>query len=178
MLYLYTPQINIFSSDEESPVKPSECHHHHPSTDVSSPAYRRTEFLAPVHHNPCHLLTSTTDQFLTDAWDEDSTSTKEHFPTVPLKDDVWTKDPIPDRQLCIHETPQPNNQCPYPCPYTNLSFGMNLLQSPPWDTAVFGYEIIDLSNISSNIMTTSSDNDIPDLRDISDCLDNLQDWFA
>ena len=55
---------------------------------------------------------------------------------------------------------------------------MNLPQSLLWDTAVFGYEIMDLSDISSDIMTTSSDDDIPDLKDISDSLDNLQDWFA
>ena len=51
------------SSDEDSPVKPSDHHHHNPSTDVSSPAYRRAELSSPVQHNLCHLLTSTTDQF-------------------------------------------------------------------------------------------------------------------
>ena len=122
-----------------------------PSADVSSPAHRRVEFSSPVHQYPCHLLTSTTDQFLTDAWDDDSTSTEEHLPTTPLNDDIQTEDPIPGSQLCIHETPQPDNHCSYPCPYTNLSFGMNLPQSPPWDTAVFGYEIMDLNDISSHL---------------------------
>ena len=37
---------------------------------------------------------------------------------------------------------------------------------------MFGYENMDLSKISSNIMTMSSDNDIPDLKDISDHFDN------
>ena len=55
---------------------------------------------------------------------------------------------------------------------------MNLPQSPLQDTSIFGYEIMDFSNISSDVMTTSSDNDIPDFEDISDHLDNLQDWFA
>ena len=55
---------------------------------------------------------------------------------------------------------------------------MNLPQSPKQDTTVFRYEIMDLSNISSDIMTTSSDSDIPNLEDISDCLDSLQDWFV
>ena len=54
---------------------------------------------------------------------------------------------------------------------------MSLPQSPTWDTAVFRYEIMDLSNVSSNIMTTSSDDDIPDLEDISGHLNNLQDWL-
>ena len=37
---------------------------------------------------------------------------------------------------------------------------------------------MDLSDISSDFNTTSSDDDIPDLENISDNLDNLQDWFA
>ena len=146
-------------------MTPDDSHQTYPS----APAHRCAE---PSPTTP------TTDQFLTEVWDDDSISTEEHFPTAPLNDDIWTKDPIPDRQLCIHETSQLNTQCFYPCPYTNLSFGINVPQSPPWDTAVFGYEIMDLRDISSDIMTTSSDDDIPDLEDISDCLDNFPDWFA
>ena len=40
------------------------------------------------------------------AWDNDTTSSEEHFPTAPLDDAIWSEDPIPDRQLCINETPQ------------------------------------------------------------------------
>ena len=43
------------------------------------------------------------DQFLTEAWDDDTTSLDEHFPTASLDDDVWAEEPIPDRHLCILE---------------------------------------------------------------------------
>ena len=84
-----------------------------------------------------------------------------------LDDDVWSEDPILDRQLCIHETAhEPDHQCSYPCPYSTTSFRIDLPQSIPQDAAVFHYEQIDFSDISSDvpyIMMTKSDNDIADL---------------
>ena len=38
---------------------------------------------------------------------------------VPLNDDHWTSEEIPERALCIHEHGLPHGLCPYPCPYTN-----------------------------------------------------------
>ena len=62
---------------------------------------------------------------------------------------------------------------------------MNLSQSPYQDAAVFRYEIMDLSDISSDlpdIMMTTSDDGIPDLVDILDSahMDDIQHdtWFA
>ena len=99
------------------------------------------------------------------------------FPTALLDDDVWTEEQILDRCLCIHErTYEPNNQCSYPCPYDSTAFQMDLLQSTPWSETVFNYDPMDLSDISSDlpdIMTRTSDVDIPDLDDISDAV-----WFA
>ena len=105
---------------------------------------------------------------------------------APLDNIVRSEDPVPDRHLCIHETPhKPNHQCSYPCPYRNTTFRMDLPQSTPQDAAVFCYELMNFTNISSDlpdIMTTTSDNDIPDLEDIlaSEHLDNIQHvtWFA
>ena len=42
---------------------------------------------------------------------------EEDFPTVPLDDDHWTTEEIPDRHLCIHEHSVPHSLCPYPCQY-------------------------------------------------------------
>ena len=113
-------------------------------------------------------------------------SSKEHFPTAPLDDEVWSEDPIPDRQLCIHETPyEPNQQCSYPCLYSTTMFRIDLPQSTPQDGAVLNYKVMDFIDISSDlpdIMVTTSDADIPDLDDISDSehLNNIQHrvWFV
>ena len=44
-------------------------------------------------------------------WEDDTNSTEEYFPTALLDDEVWSEDPIPNRQLCIQETPhEPNHQ--------------------------------------------------------------------
>ena len=96
--------------------------------------------------------------------------------------DVWAEDPIPYRQLCIHKTPhKPNHQCSYPCPYSTTTSGWTCHNLQ--DEAVLNYELMDFSDISSDlpdIMMTMSDDDIPDLVDISECLDNIQhgEWFA
>ena len=81
------------------------------------------------------------EQFLTEACDDVSSSFNEHFPTA-LLDDVWAEEEILDRCLCIHERPdKPNHQCSYPCPYdSNTTFKMDLLQSWPWNEAMFNYD--------------------------------------
>ena len=59
---------------------------------------------------------------------------------------------IPDQPLCIHEHSVPHELCPYPCPYLDYTLYYNTL---------------DLSDISEfeDLMTTSSDEDIPTLED-------------
>ena len=74
---------------------------------------------------------------------------------MPLNDEHWDMEEIPDRPLCIYKHPLPHGLCPYPCPYAN------------YQTSSY-YDTLDLSNISKfeDIMTTSSDEDIPPLEDI------------
>ena len=80
---------------------------------------------------------------------------EEDFQTVPLDDEHWDMEEIPDRHLCIHEHSLPHGLCPYPCPYLDY-------QAPSY------YDNLDLSDISEfeDLMTTSSDEDIPVLDDI------------
>ena len=80
---------------------------------------------------------------------------EEDFQTVLLDDKHWEMEEIPDRPLCIHEHSLPHGLCPYPCPYAN------------YQTSSY-YDTLDLSDISEfeDIMTTSSNEDIPPLKDI------------
>ena len=43
----------------------------------------------------------------------------ENFPTVPLDDEHWTSEIVPDGTFCIHKNGLPNNVCQHPCPYGN-----------------------------------------------------------
>ena len=125
-------QLVFTSSDDESPVRSSEHCSQHSSTNARSHNPREADVSSSAHHNLCHHITPTMEQFFIEAWDDDTTSFEEHVPTVPLDDDVWAEEPIPDRCLCIHETPdKPNYQCSYPCPYDSSTFRMDLLQSTP-----------------------------------------------
>ena len=80
---------------------------------------------------------------------------EEDFQTVPINDEHWDMEEIPDRLLFIHEHPLPHGLCPYPCPYVN------------YQTSSY-YDTLDLSDISEfeDIMTTTSNEEIPPLKDI------------
>ena len=69
---------------------------------------------------------------------------EEDFPTVPLDDEHWDMEEIPDNHLCIHEHSLPHELCPYPCPYSD------------YQTSSY-YDTLDLSDISEfeDLMTTS-----------------------
>ena len=77
---------------------------------------------------------------------------EEDFQTVPLNDEHWDMEEIPDRPLCIHEHSLPHGICPYLCPYLDYQ-------------ASSYYDTLDLSDISKfkDLMTTSSNEDIPAL---------------
>ena len=44
---------------------------------------------------------------------------EEDFQTVPLNDEHWDMEEIPDRPLCGHEHSLPHRLCPHLCPYLN-----------------------------------------------------------
>ena len=79
---------------------------------------------------------------------------EEDIQMVPLDDEHWTTEEVPDRTLCIHEHALMHRLCPYPCPYANY--------------LLYSYaNTMDLSDIHDfeDIMIMSSDKDIPALED-------------
>ena len=80
---------------------------------------------------------------------------EENFQTVPLNDEHWDMEKIPDRHLCIHDHSLPNRLYPCPCPYSDYQ-------------ASSYYDTLDLSDVSEFevLMTTSSDEDIPAFNDV------------
>ena len=80
---------------------------------------------------------------------------EEDFQTVPLDDEHWGMEEIPDRHLHIHEHSLPHGLCPYACPYSDY-------------TSSSYYDTLDLSDISKfeDLMTTPSNEDIPALDEV------------
>ena len=76
---------------------------------------------------------------------------EENFQTVPLNDEHWDMEGIPDTHLCIHEHSLPHGLYPY-LDYQTSSY----------------YNTLDLSDIFEfeDMMTMSSNEDIPALNDI------------
>ena len=86
--------------------------------------------------------------------DLDDDEEEEDFQIVSLEDDHWTIKAILDRHLCVHKHSLPHSLCPYSCPYMDY-------------TSTSYLNTLDLSDISEfeDLMTTSSDEDIPGLDD-------------
>ena len=111
----------------------------------------------PVHHH----LTFTSDSSESDQ-NPDSTpelsdeEEEEDFQTVPIDNEHWTTEMVPERTFCIHENGLTNNVCQYPCPYGN-------------NNAASYMDSLDLSNISDYkdyMMTTSDDEELPALEEV------------
>ena len=131
-----------------------------PTTD-SSPLSRRAELPSPAkqHIDYPHAPTAGTYHPFQDVTAEE----EEDFSTASQDDNIWLEDPVQDRHLCVHKQSQPHFLCSYPCPYS-----LNLPPSTPEDTSASYYETTDLGDISDfqDVMTTTSDEDIPDLDDV------------
>ena len=106
----------------------------------------------------CHL------SFISDSSesDQDPDSSPEHseeeedFQTVPIDDEHWTTEMVPERTFCIHENGLPNNVCQYPCPYGNSN------------TASYmdSLDLSDISNYEDYMMTTSDNEELPGLEEV------------
>ena len=81
---------------------------------------------------------------------------EEDFPTVPLDDEHWISEIVPERTFCIHKNGIPNNLCQHPCPYGNN------------DTVSY-MDSLDLSDIldyEDYMMTTSDDDELPGMEEV------------
>ena len=74
---------------------------------------------------------------------------------VPLNDEHWTSEEVPERTFCIHKHGLLHNLCQYPCPY-----GSN-------DTVSY-MDSLDLSDILDyeDYMVTSSDEELPGMEEV------------
>ena len=113
--------------------------------------------LTPTRPVCCHLSfnsDSNQDPDSTQVY-SDSLDEEEDFPTVPLDDEHWTSDIVPERTFCIHKNGLPNNICQHPCPY-----GSN-------DTVSY-MDSLDLSDILDyeDYMVTSSDEELPGMEEV------------
>ena len=112
---------------------------------------------------PVHCHQSFTSNSSDDDQDPDSTQVysdspdeEEDFPTVPIDDEHWTSEIVPERTFCIHENGLPNNICHHPCPYGNN------------DTVSYmdSLDLSDISDYEDYMMTTSDDDKIPGMEEV------------
>ena len=107
----------------------------------------------------CYHLSFTSDSS-DDDQDPDSTPVYsdevEDFLTVPLADEHWTAEIVPERTFCIHENGLPNKVCQHPCPYENN------------DTVSYmdSLDLSDIADYEDYMMTTSDDEDLLGMEEV------------
>ena len=158
------------NKDLPTPLRKTPCIHHVSSMEHTSfyPAYTTPRHAADTPHydtqpSPsrpvcCHFMllsdSSESDQDL-DSSSDSSSDDEEDFQMVPIDDEHWTTEMVPERTFCIHEDGLPNNVCPYPCPYGNINNSVSYMDS---------LEISGISNYEDYMMTTSNDEAVARIR--------------
>ena len=156
--------------DLPTPLQKTPCIHHVSSMEHASfnPAHTTPCSSATIIHcsspqtptRPVHCCLSFTSNSSEDDQDQDSTpvysDAEEDFPTVPLDDEHWTAEIVPERTFCIHENGLPNNVCQHPCPYGNN------------DTVSYmdSLDLSDISDYEDYMMTTSDDEELPGMEEV------------
>ena len=163
------------TADLPTPLQKTPCIHHISSMEHASfdPAHTTPCCPATTPHcnspltSPrpvyCHLsFTSNSSESDQDADSTPEHSTPEHsdeeedFQTVPMDNEHWMTDMVPERTFCIHENGLPNNVCQYPCPYGN-SNSASYMDS---------LDLSDISDYKDYMMTTSDDEELPGLEEV------------
>ena len=90
---MYSPSDHEYTSEDE----------------VSSPhSTPLVQYLTPDTRSSPSKHTLATSEHLEDEADEE-----EDFQIIPLDNEHWSTEEIPDRPLCIHEPSLPHGLCPY-----------------------------------------------------------------
>ena len=148
-----TPHIHHMSSMEHASFNPAH------TTPCSSATITHCSSPQTPTRPVCHCLSFTSDSSEDDQ-DPDSTlvylDEEEDFPTVPLDDEHWTAEIVPERTFCIHENGLPNTICQHPCPYGNN------------DTVSYmdSLALSDILDYEDYMMTTSDDEDLPGMEEV------------
>ena len=133
-------------SSPQTPTRPVCCHLSFSSNSAQDP-----------DSTPVYSDSSDDDQDTdsTPVYSESPDEEEEDFPMVPLDDEHWTSEIVPERTFCIHKNGLPNNLCQHPCPY-----GSN-------DTVSY-MDSLDLSDILDyeDYMITSSDEELLGMEEI------------
>ena len=93
-----------------------------------------------------------------DDQDPDSTPVysdeEEDFPTVPLDNEHWTAEIVPERTFCIHKNGLPSNVCQHPCSYGNNN------------TVSYLDSLSDTLDYEDYMMTTSDDEEVLEMEEV------------
>ena len=111
----------------------------------------------PVHHCLMFLSDSSESDQDPDSSPDSSSDEEEDFQTVPIDDEHWTTEMVPERTFCIHENGLPNNVCQYPCPYGNNNNSVSYMDS---------LELSNISDYEDYMMSTSNDEELPGLEEV------------
>ena len=152
---------------EHASFNPAHTTPHHPADTPCDDTQHSP--LRPVHHclsfssdqvhdtSPVHMDTSDSSRDTTpEPSDNEESSNEDEDQTVPMDDEYWTTEMVPERTFCIHENGLPNNLCSYPCPYGYNGIALY----------VDSLDLSDISDLEDHFLTTSDDEELPGLEEV------------
>ena len=148
-----TPCIQYVCSLEHASFKPAHSTPHRPVTGTpthspAKPVRHRLSFSNDSLDTPNRSSTSSPEP-------SDLEEEEEDFQTVPLDDEYWSTEMVPEWTLCIHENRLPNSVCPYPCPYGNNGT----------TSYIDSLDLSDISDLEDHFLTTSDEEELPPLEE-------------
>ena len=160
-----TPHIHHVSSMEHASFNPAHttpCHpadtlHYNTQPTPPRPVHCCLMFLSDSSESDLGPDSSSDSDQDPDSSPDSSSDEEEDFQTVPIDDEHWTTEMVPERTFCIHENGLSNNVCQYPCPYRNNNNSVSYMDS---------LEISDISDYKDYMMTTSNNEELPGLEEV------------
>ena len=157
------------NEDVPTPLHKMPCIHHvsilehasfHPAHSTPCRPVPGFPTYSPARSVQCHLTFSddsmdTSTSSSTTSPESSDVEEEEDFQTVPLDNEFWSMEMVPEWLLCIHENRFPNNRCSYPCPY-----GYNGTAS-----YIDSLDLSDISDIEDHFLTTSDKEELPALEE-------------
>ena len=139
-----------FNPAHTTPCCPTDMPHYDTQLTLPRPVHCCLMFISDSSENNQDADISS------DSSSDSSSEEEEDFQTVPMDNEHWTTEMVPERTFCIHENGLPNNVCQYPCPYGNN------------DTTSYmdSLDLSDISDYEDYMMTTSDDEELPGLEEV------------
>ena len=150
------PHIHHVSSLDNASFNPVHSTPHRPVTCTHTHSPARSVRCHLSFNNDSMDTTASPDNSSPQCSDlETEEEEEEDFQTVPLDDEFWSTEMVPEQTFCIHKNGLPTSVCSYPCPYGHQGTA----------SYIDSLDLSDISDLEDHFLTTSNGEELPTLEE-------------